>query len=331
MSDGPRKKQKFICPICQDIIIDATNKKDGHDSIFCDGHCQTWLHRTCASLSKPAFDLACKSNNPFFCPNCRLDVQDKEILSLKSTINNLATELASLKKSSTNSISYSQAVSNNLPAVQSSVHPVDKPEKLHRNPVSPTPTVIARDRKQNVVIYGIPECPKGTHRHERIHLDDQSASKVISTMLPTFTSLGIKDCFRLGKYDDTKPRPRPLLVQLNRVSDVSQILAKRSKLYSSTFRVHPDLPPAERKTLSLLLSERKHLIACNTDKKVIKIRNHCLYVNNKLHASVFDGTLQKHPTLGDHSAELQHIAVCASATTSTSPSEVKPDQSIPNQ
>ena len=29
--------QASICPICCDVIVDATAGEDGHDSIFCDG------------------------------------------------------------------------------------------------------------------------------------------------------------------------------------------------------------------------------------------------------------------------------------------------------
>ena len=247
-------------------------------------------------------------------------------------------EIANLKKASSDISSYSHAVSSNSPTTQpaSAVHHPhtvnnSKSAKLvHSNPVSSTRTTNDTDRKQNIVIYGIPECPKGTPRYDRFHMDDQSATKVISTILPTFTSLGINDCYRLGRYDDSKPRSRPILVKLNRASDVSQILAKKSMLYSSAFRVHPDLPPAERKALSLLLLERKDLITSNVDKKTIKIHNSCLYINDKLHASVSDGSLLRHPTLGDHSAELQDIAKGAS-TTSPSSSSTTVDGSIPKQ
>ena len=71
-------KEKFICPICDDVIVDAVGNKSGDDSIQCDGRCATWLHRRCAGLSKAAFnDLAsCKVSEPFFCPMCRLNQQE---------------------------------------------------------------------------------------------------------------------------------------------------------------------------------------------------------------------------------------------------------------
>lgn len=38
-----------ICAICDDQIVDSTQQ-----SIWCEGHCDTWLHRGCAGLSKAA-------------------------------------------------------------------------------------------------------------------------------------------------------------------------------------------------------------------------------------------------------------------------------------
>ena len=47
--------QKFISFIFDDVIEDCSSKVKGQDAVFCDGHCNTWLHRDCAGLSKTAF------------------------------------------------------------------------------------------------------------------------------------------------------------------------------------------------------------------------------------------------------------------------------------
>ncbi len=51
----PKSSSKSVsfmhtCPICDDEINDET-----HDSVHCDGYCQTWLHRGCAGLSTKKF------------------------------------------------------------------------------------------------------------------------------------------------------------------------------------------------------------------------------------------------------------------------------------
>ena len=164
------------------------------------------------------------------------------------------------------------------------------------------------DRKLNIVISGIAECPKGTHRYDRFNMDEQSVVKVLTSLVPTLSPQSIKDCYRLGKYRESNHHPRPLLVQLNRTRDVSHILAKRGSLSSPGIRIKPDLSADERKSLSLLLAERKALIDSNMPRSAIKIRENRLYVNNLLHASVSDGALLKHPTLGDLSPRLHHFA-----------------------
>ena len=143
--------------------------------------------------------------------------------------------------------------------------------------------------------------------------------------------MSVKDCSRLGKYDENKSRPRPLLVQLHRANDASQILAKRSSLASSAVQIFPDLSPAERKTRSLLLAERRTLIASNIDRKSVKICGNYLYVNNLLHASVNNGVLQKHPTLGDVSPKLQNLADQVPIVNQVSNPSDSPTQSVNHQ
>ena len=93
--------QASICSICCDVMVDATAGEDGHDSIFCDGACNGWLHRRCAGLPKAAFQAICDAttaNQPFYCPHCRLDSQEKAITTLKQAIDLLSQETARLKR-----------------------------------------------------------------------------------------------------------------------------------------------------------------------------------------------------------------------------------------
>ena len=90
-------KKSIICPICTDVIDDASGKKPGHDSIFCDGCCKEWLHRQCAGLSKVAFMTVSSSNEPFLCPRCFIRQQSKEIADLKANISALSDEVSRIK------------------------------------------------------------------------------------------------------------------------------------------------------------------------------------------------------------------------------------------
>ena len=100
------RKKKFVCPICELAIEDAVVKKPRQDSVQCDGTCDTWLHTRCAGLSKAAFKAVSESDDPFYCPQCRLDKQDLELKSLRvlacslsSKLSAVCGELAELKSS----------------------------------------------------------------------------------------------------------------------------------------------------------------------------------------------------------------------------------------
>ena len=41
----------YLCLICDKNIVDASAKSKGQDSVFCEGLCQGWLHRTFANLT----------------------------------------------------------------------------------------------------------------------------------------------------------------------------------------------------------------------------------------------------------------------------------------
>ena len=93
-------QNKYMCAICLDVIVDSTSQKSGQDSIYCEGRCQTWIHRCCAGLSKLAFTNIYDSSNkqPFHCPNCCLDMQSVEINALHATVADLALAVADLKR-----------------------------------------------------------------------------------------------------------------------------------------------------------------------------------------------------------------------------------------
>ena len=62
---GPKKGTD--CAICLKPIIDHSEVTEDEDSIFCEGSCQQWIHRTCAGLLNPAFDLIRSSDQNFYC------------------------------------------------------------------------------------------------------------------------------------------------------------------------------------------------------------------------------------------------------------------------
>lgn len=92
----PKKKPvKFVCLICQKVIVDVSKGTQGQVAITCDSHCKMWLHRSC-SVKGCVQKLFCQrrcstlsvSLMMIFCPQCRLDTQSAGISWLKAAANN---------------------------------------------------------------------------------------------------------------------------------------------------------------------------------------------------------------------------------------------------
>ena len=159
------------------------------------------------------------------------------------------------------------------------------------------PTQQAPDRRSNVVLYGIGESPTKTPKHERVQKDIKAVLEILNGINVQINPDHIIDCFRLGKFKVNQPRPRPVLIKLKRVMDVSAILANKRSL-SSPLVIKPDISPDERKIESALLKERWSLIQSDLDRKHIKLINNCILVNGQLHGeivnSVFKRSLTSH-------------------------------------
>ena len=163
------------------------------------------------------------------------------------------------------------------------------PPVASRSPASPN-----SERKYNIIVYGIKECPKGSSRRIRMTKDTEAVSSIIKTIDSQISDQSLRDCFRLGKYCDT--RTRPILAKLTRSSDVSTILANRGKLTrDSGFSIKPDMTPVERAIESKLLHERRELINTGIERSRIRIRGNTLYLNKKKYGSVVDSVFNLEP------------------------------------
>ena len=61
-------------------------------------------------------------------------------------------------------------------------------------------TGTSEDRKSNIVVFGVEECPQNTPRNTRIIRDTKEVSKVLSSIDVHIEPGQILDCFRLGKF-----------------------------------------------------------------------------------------------------------------------------------
>ena len=87
---SPRRN---MCGICRKAVADG---KD--DAVFCEGHCQRWLHRVCASVTEEQHAKLAASEQPFLCPACCQAHNLQQIAELTSTVDALKLELEQLKQ-----------------------------------------------------------------------------------------------------------------------------------------------------------------------------------------------------------------------------------------
>ena len=172
------------------------------------------------------------------------------------------------------------------------------------------PRLDQHERKFNLVIFGLDECPDGTPRRDRAALDEEAIVQSLQQKIPSFNALSIRDCRRLGKYErpnTSSHRPRPILVTMNRVSDVSLVLSTRFP--SSNIYVRPDLSPEARRVQSIVRKERRSLIQQGgIEQSAIRTQGNCIYIGDRLHGRVLDNDFVRCDSLGDHAPPLSSIS-----------------------
>ena len=107
-----RNGESFVCTICLESIAPPTDDNDERELIFCEGKCDSWLHRKCARLPKPIFDSIRLSEIPFYCPFCRLANYECLFNDMKATIASLEHKVSQLEKNSTPAINTVRSVNN---------------------------------------------------------------------------------------------------------------------------------------------------------------------------------------------------------------------------
>ena len=248
------KSPKVICPVCCDPIEDAVGKNKGQDSIFCDGPCQEWIHRQCAGLSKSLFKSISSTSDPFCCPRCMIDKQSNDICELKRNVAHLM-EVVSKISPSVSDLSPSASGPSPTTVLGSSPTPHPPLPAHSPSPAVAVPTESVREKKFNIIAYGIEESSKGTKRSIRKQEDIKKVEVIISYVSPNVSSNNIHDCTRLGKYNSTNPRPRLILINFTCVSDVHEVLSQVKHLKKPVV-FKPDCPYKEQKIDSILLKER---------------------------------------------------------------------------
>ena len=263
-----------------------------HIYAFCEGDCQGWLHRKCVCMTKKLYVALGQSDEPYLCPHCAFAQYEQEIDSLKDQVKSLSEELTllNMQQSKSNNLrdnTFPDSVNALHSETNQSVNPDNDQQSSTQIPTvsntglsKPPNGILPGDRKFNVIIFGLKECPKGTPRPDRYKSDLNESISIMTKVNTDINPHSIRDCLRLGKYNTQAKRPRPLLIKLNRVVDASNLLYNKDRTPVG-ITIKPDLSCEDRQSESLLLSERWALIQSGVDRKDIKIRSSSIYVKVK--------------------------------------------------
>ena len=249
------------------------------------------------AITRPAFNRLVESDKVYLCSYCMSVNQSNEISKLSSIISNLNSVITSLTetiKTLQSSVSNHSPPSNTSTSSSNTAAPAVPVVANHYSAMKPIPDY---NRQCNVVVYGITESPPDTDRQTRLHHDIKNALTSFTPINDQLNPSVVKDCYRLGKFNASQSRPRPLMLKFLRNIDAAHILSNR-KLLQPPVYVKPDLTLDERKAESLLLKERRALINKGITRNRIKLRNTQLLLDNQPHCTVQNGNL--HYT--DHSS-----------------------------
>ena len=286
-----RKANQAICAICEEEIIDASSQTTGEDAIYCDGHCKSWIHRRCAGLSTANFTVVSQSKDPYFCPHCRLETAVEKLAQLEIKLEHLVDRVERSKPKPTPTTSSSPPIpvhpdNNSVSSNTAPSLPTTTNSSSRETTSQPTTTTApSAPSKFNVVVYGIEECPKGTHFSQRQLKDTENVANFFETFCPQISDQSIRDTVRLGKFREEAVRP--ILVTMARVCDASTLLSNRRSIApSSKASLKPHMSHEQRKVESILLQERRRLIGSGKERSSIKIKGNRLYLHNLEHGRV---------------------------------------------
>ena len=179
---------------------------------------------------------------------------------------------------------------------------------LFRRPCSSAPSSRLFANNYDVVVHGISERPKGTPLQKRLNEDFSEVSEILERLVSNAQlKPSVRDCRCIGKYNETKPRSRPILVTLNSTMEVANVLSKSHSL-TPLVTVIADLTPAELKVRYILLRERHRLIEAGQARHDIKLQSSSLYLCGRLHGTVVNESDQLHLLLADFILEPTHLS-----------------------
>ena len=248
------------CTICQEVILEG---EEGQDAVFCEGQCQSWIHRKCSGLTSQAFEKICESDDKYMCPYCLLSMQNCELKELRNIVKSLSEKLDQLTGSPP------PANASKKDTVQTVSTPESNTDIVMNdtsNDIAATVTSLINEerekekRKLNVIVHNLPECDDPDPSNRKSH-DISKTSSIVDKYLSVPTT--ITQAIRIGKK---REKPRLLKITFNSSQEKAAVLCSWTKLRKSDvpedvrrIYITPDFTPKEQelnKTLRSQLAEK---------------------------------------------------------------------------
>lgn len=257
------------CTICQDIILEG---EEGQDAVFCEGQCQSWIHRKCSGLTSQIFEKICESDDKYMCPYCVLSIQNCELKELRNIVKSLSEKLDKLTgnpppANASNTVQPPSILESNTDIVMN-----DTP-----NEITATVTSLINEerekekRKLNVIVHNLPECDDSDPSNRKSH-DISKTSSIVDKYLSVSTT--ITQAIRIGKK---REKARLLKITFSSVQEKAAVLRSCTKLRKSNvpedirkIYITPDLTPKEQE---LNKSLRNQLTEKNKNGNHYQIKN----------------------------------------------------------
>ena len=108
--EKPRaNKSKVSCGVSLRVIVNGRDK-----AVYCEGECQQWYHRGCASVPQALLDELTSSEEPFLCIMCSCATFKLQLVELSSIVCPLQAELK-------------------VPAIRENIAALKEVSNLHKN------------------------------------------------------------------------------------------------------------------------------------------------------------------------------------------------------
>lgn len=249
------------CPKC------SNNVKGNDQALQCE-RCESWLHLSCTDVPSAAYEFLGKISGVLWvCSSC-IDTAKSDI----KTEAKLPEVLPDSFK-----LSLQDHLTETIERVfQEKV--VDKLNLPSTNSPQTPPKGVSFEHSLGIRVNNIPEIKDNPT--QSLTKDTENIANIVSFLGADVSSIvSIK---RIGKPDNERKSPRPVLVTFKNQTSRNKILTAASKLkdYASKVYIAPMLSKEEYTIEQKLLKKRRDLINEGVERSELKIRNLKLYQNN---------------------------------------------------